>query len=84
MKHFSQRLICLLLVLSMIRSASRMGGLLSLLPHDQFDRRAAETEGLAQAVFQIPLVGEVKEIRAVAEDHERGGRHADLGHIVDF
>ena len=68
----------------MILSASRMRSLLSALAHDQLDGGAAEAEGLAQAIFQIALVRKVEQGRTVAEDHEGGGPHADLGHVVDL
>ena len=51
---------------------------------DHLDGRALEAVGLPQAVLDVPLVGEVEQLRRVAEQDEGGGSHLGLGHVVDL
>ena len=58
--------------------------ILTALTDDDLYRRTRESEGLAQAVFDISLIGEMEELGVVTEDNEGGGRNAYLSHIVDL
>ena len=61
-----------------------MGSLLASLLYHDANGCATEAKGLSDAVFEIPLVGEVEQLRIVTEEYEGGGCHRALGHIVDL
>ena len=50
----------------------------------KLNRGSLEPEGIAKAIFQIALIGEVEKLFAVAENDEFRGLYAHLCHIVDL
>jgi len=57
---------------------------ITLLTDDDLYWCTLKSEGVAQTVFNVALIGEVEELHVVTEDNEGGGSRRDLSHIVDL
>src|SRR5574344_1067018 len=55
-----------------------------LFAHGEDHGRALQPEYIADAVFNIPAIGEMEQLAAVAEDDKVRRFDADLRHVVDL
>jgi len=58
--------------------------LIALLPYRQDDGRPLKTKRIADAVFQIALIGEMEQPGIVAEHDKMGRPDSHLGHVIDL
>ena len=58
--------------------------LVALFPDGQNNRRSLKAEGTSNAVFKIPLIGEMEQPPVIAEHHKMRRLYADLRHVIDF